>query len=383
MAWFIAACVVPAFVISCGTTALMRRWAPRWGLIDKPAARKVHTTPTPLGGGIGIFLGFVLPVAAAYAAGWWFVHEGARLPGMPEQIRTLLPGMLDRSGQIWMLIGGGALLSAAGLLDDLRPISWKPRMALQFAVAIGLVSGGIRGSIFVEYPSIGAVLTVMWIVGLINSMNFLDNMDALSSGIGLIASVIFAVVMLSLTGEPRWLVGGALLALAGSLAGFLVHNRPPAKIFMGDSGSTFLGMMLAALTVLGTFYDESRMTSRHVILAPLCVLAVPLYDTATVLWIRVREGRSIFQPDKSHFSHRLTEMGLSRAGAVRTVHLCTLTTGLGGVLLYFVPGWTAALVIVSLVLCVLGVIAVLETAARRRGANGNDRAGNFAPGGPP
>lgn len=369
MAWFVAACLAPAFVVSLLVTALMRRFAPRWGLIDKPAARKVHTTPTPLGGGIGVYCGFVLPTLFAFAAAHWLAKQPQMPDWLPVELREMLPALLSRSREMWMLIGAGTLLAAAGLLDDLRPVPWPPRLALQVLVACGLVAGGIRGSLFVEYPWIGAALTVIWIVGLINSLNFLDNMDLLSGGTGFIAACLFALMMLTLTGEPRWLVGGALLALAGSLAGFLVHNRPPARIFMGDSGSTFLGLLLATLTVLGTFYDE-RLPSRHVILAPLCVLAVPIYDTATVIWIRLREGRSPFHPDKSHFSHRLVELGLTRPGAVRTVHLCTLTTGLGGLLLYSVPGWTGAIIIVTLVLCVLAIIGVLETAGRRR-PNGN------------
>ena len=365
MIWFVAACLVPAFLISLLITGVVRRLAPRWGLVDQPAARKVHTTPTPLGGGLGIYCGFVLPVTIATAAAWILAHDTTPPAWLPPEVRALLPGLVERSHLIWMLIGAGTLMSAAGLLDDLRPLPWQPRMALQFLLAMGLVAGGVRATVFVDYPIVGAVLTVMWIVGLINSLNFLDNMDALASGIGLIASLLFAVMMLTLTGEPRWLVGGALLVLAGSLAGFLVHNRPPAKIFMGDCGSTLIGLLLACLTVLGTFYDE-RVPGRYVILAPFCVLAVPLYDTATVLWIRLSEGRSPFHPDKCHFSHRLVDLGLSRPGAVRTVHLCTLTTGLGGLLLYRVPDWTAALVIVAMVLCVLSIIAVLEAASRRK-----------------
>jgi UDP-GlcNAc:undecaprenyl-phosphate GlcNAc-1-phosphate transferase len=365
MIGFVAACLAPAFLISLVATAVMRVLAPRWGLIDKPAARKVHTTPTPLGGGIGIYCGFVVPVVAAFVAATVWQRTGHVPSWLPQELRVMLPGLLERTRDVWMLIGAGTLLAAAGLVDDLKPVPWQPRMALQFTVAGALVAGGVRGTLFVEYPWVGAILSVCWIVGLINSLNFLDNMDALSSGIGFIAACLFAVIMLTLTSEPRWLVGGALLVLAGSLAGFLVHNRPPAKIFMGDAGSTFIGMLLACLTVLGTFYDD-RMPSRHVILAPLCILAVPLYDTASVLWIRLREGRSPFQPDKSHFSHRLVELGLTRPGAVRTVHLCTLTTGLGGLLLYRVSDWTGALIIVTLVLCVLGIVAVLETAGRRK-----------------
>ena len=162
--------------------------------------------------------------------------------------------------------------------------------------------------------------------------------------------------MLTSQAEPRWLVGGCLVVLAGSLAGFLVHNRPPAKIFMGDAGSTFVGLMLACLTLSGTFYEPGQ-GSRHVILAPLCILAVPLYDFTTVLVIRLKDGRSPFQPDKNHFSHRLVELGLSKPHAVLTVHLATLTTGLGGLLLYRLQSWTDALLVVALVLCVLTIIA--------------------------
>lgn len=364
MWWFVAACLAPAFLVSLLVTAAMRRFAPRWGLIDRPAARKVHPHPTPLGGGIGIFCGFVIPVAVVEVLARVWGASGHFPEWLPAEAAPLLSGLLTRSGQLWMLIGGGALLSAAGLLDDLRPISWKPRMALQFAVALALIAGGVRATVFVDYPWVGAVLTLFWIVGLVNSLNFLDNMDALAGGVALIACVLFAVVMLAMTSEPRWLVGGALLVLAGSVAGFLVHNRPPARIFMGDSGSTFLGLMLACLTVLGTFYDPTT-TGRHVMLAPLCVMAVPIFDTTSVVWIRLREGRSPFQPDKSHFSHRLSDLGLGRAGAVRMVHLSTLTTGLGAILLYKVPDWSGAAVIVTLVASVLGIISVLESSARR------------------
>jgi UDP-GlcNAc:undecaprenyl-phosphate GlcNAc-1-phosphate transferase len=171
-------------------------------------------------------------------------------------------------------------------------------------------------------------------------------------------------VLLTSTGQPRWLVAGVLLVLAGSVAGFLVfHNWPPAKIFMGDAGSCFLGWMLACLTVMGTFYEQD-LASRHVILAPLCVLAVPLYDFCSVVIIRLREGRSPFQPDKKHFSHRLVELGLQPRNAVLTIHLATLTTGIGALLLYRVKSWTGAGMIITLVGCVLAIVAILETAGR-------------------
>jgi UDP-GlcNAc:undecaprenyl-phosphate GlcNAc-1-phosphate transferase len=360
---FMAACVVPAFVVSLGTTALMRRWAPRWGLIDRPAARKVHTTPTPLGGGVGIVAGFVATVAAAHAGTLWLTCQPSPPGWLLPDVAQHLSGILSRASQMWMLIGAGVILAAMGFLDDFRGLPWRARLFVQFGLAIALVTGGVHATVFVSQPWFGKTVSVLWIVVLINSFNFLDNMDALSGGIGLIASLMFAAVMTLIVPDPRWFVGGALLALAGSLAGFLWHNWPPAKIFMGDAGSTFIGLMLACLTVLGTFYDPT-LGKRHVMLAPLCILAIPLYDITSVVLIRLSEGRSPFQPDKKHFSHRLVEMGLSKQQAVLTVHLATLTTGLGGLLLYKVSDWTGALLVVALVLCLLAIVAILGTVGR-------------------
>lgn len=364
--WFALACAVPAFVIAWLATLAMRRLAPRWGLIDQPAARKVHTTPTPLGGGLGIYVGFVVPLTAAHGLAAWAARQPEFSQWVPASWVIHFPGIVERAGELWMIVAAGTLLVVMGLLDDLKGLPWGPRLAVQFLLAIGLCAAGVRASVFVSQPWVGYVVTVVWIVVLINAFNFLDNMDALSGGIGLIAASLFAAVMLTSQSEPRWLVGGCLLVLAGSLAGFLWHNRPPARIFMGDAGSTFVGLMLACLTLVGTFYDPNQ-SSRHVMLAPLCVLAVPLYDLTTVVLIRLSEGRSPFHPDKKHFSHRLVELGLSKPHAVLTVHLCTLTTGLGALILYRVSDWTGAMLVVALVCCVLTIIAILETVGRRNG----------------
>jgi UDP-GlcNAc:undecaprenyl-phosphate GlcNAc-1-phosphate transferase len=273
---------------------------------------------------------------------------------------------------MWGIIAGGTVLSVMGLIDDLRDLPWLPRLLVQLCVAAALVAGGVQATVFVQLPWIGWGLTWLWILVLINSFNFLDNMDGLSAGIALIVTLLFAAIMLLLLDQKQWLVGGFLLVLAGALAGFLYHNRSPARIFMGDSGSYFIGMLLACMTVLGTFYDYNSPTTnngggsgKHVILAPLCILAIPLYDFCSVMIIRISQGRSPFHPDKSHFSHRLVEMGLSRRHAVWTVYLATLTTGLGALLLYRVDAWADAALVVALIACVLAIIAILETVGRK------------------
>ncbi len=367
--WFVLGCLLPAFFVSLLVTRLMIAIAPYCGLVDIPAERKVHEHPTPLGGGVGIVLGVIIPLALAHGFVWLMVNRFIPSDWLPVTLSEHLDGVLYRAPQMWGVLIAGLILAVTGLVDDVRPVSWKLRLAIQFCVAMGVVAADVRASLFIGSAPIGWIFTVFWLVLLINSLNFLDNMDGLTAGISLIASLLFASIMLTQTSQPRWLVAGILLVMVGACAGFLRWNWSPAKIFMGDAGSTFLGFMLGCMTILGTFYDES-MSDTHVMLAPLCILAVPLYDFTSVMFIRLKQGLSPFHPDKNHFSHRLTVLGLSRRNAVLTIYLCTLTTGLAGLLLYRIPDWTSAWTVIAMTFCVLCIIAILETAGR--GKNGEE-----------
>jgi UDP-GlcNAc:undecaprenyl-phosphate GlcNAc-1-phosphate transferase len=141
---------------------------------------------------------------------------------------------------------------------------------------------------------------------------------------------------------------------------------------MGDTGSYFIGLVMACATLRGTYYEyDEAPESRHVILAPLCILAIPLYDFCSVMIIRTLQGRSPFHADKSHFSHRLVEIGLRPRDAVLTIHLATLTTGLAALLLYRVHDWPGAVLVVALVVCILAIIAILETVGRKNNGGGS------------
>lgn len=360
---FVAACFISAFVVSWACTRLMRKFAKKWGLVDQPAERKVHLRATPLGGGIGIVLGVILPLGTVQIIAWMLSSVDPLPDWIPSFLAIHLDGVQERSGIMWIILAGGVVLAILGIIDDKYSIPWKPRLFVQLIVAIILTIAGVNGSLFIALPWVASLITVFWILGLINSFNFLDNMNGLSAGIAFIASVLFAIVMLTSLSEPRWLVGGVMLVLAGSLFGFLYHNWR-GKIFMGDSGSYFIGLMMASMTVLGTFYDDT-IGNKHVVLVPLCILAVPLYDTISVVLIRLKQGRSPFLPDKSHFSHRLVELGLSPKHAVLTVYLTTLTTGIGALLLYHIDNWQGAWLVFALVCCVLAIIAILETVGRK------------------
>ncbi|MBV8268599.1 MAG: undecaprenyl/decaprenyl-phosphate alpha-N-acetylglucosaminyl 1-phosphate transferase [Planctomycetaceae bacterium] len=174
----------------------------------------------------------------------------------------------------------------------------------------------------------------------------------------MIAALLFAGAQVAVGGL---FVPAVLLVLAGTLGGFLVHNRHPARLFMGDAGSNFLGFTLGALTVAGTYFRYEPSYSPCSVLAPVLVMAVPIYDATSVIVIRLREGRSPFQGDRRHFSHRLVERGLTPPQAVRTIELVTLAGGLGALLLHRL-GPAGACVVVAQTASLLGVVAILEAA---------------------
>jgi UDP-GlcNAc:undecaprenyl-phosphate GlcNAc-1-phosphate transferase len=357
---FLLAVFASAMVISAASVPAILKIAPRIGLVDQPGHRKVHQHATPMGGGIAIWLGIAVP--ALVLAGLVLTIPG-EAPVWLEQLRASALLTAEHKAQLLAVAIGGSLLFLVGLIDDRWNVSWKLRLGVQFSIAVAVVLAGVRATVFVSQPWFGVAVTVVWIIVLTNAMNFLDNMDALSAGIGLIASLIFASILVLMIQTTAWSVATMFLLLAGALGGFLIWNRPPAALFMGDSGSNLIGFLLATLTVMGTFYESQG--SRHVILAPVCVLAVPLYDFCSVILIRISQGRSPFHGDKSHFSHRLVELGFRKSRAVLTIHLATLMTGIGGLLLFEVADWTGALLVMALILCVLAVIALLETVGRR------------------
>jgi UDP-GlcNAc:undecaprenyl-phosphate GlcNAc-1-phosphate transferase len=362
-------------VIAWAAGLAVRRLGPRWGLVDRPGHRKVHSRPIPTSGGLAIWLGIVVPLALGHAvvamvlAGRAGSAVGAVLSNaVPSFVEPHLSGLAQQAGELWIMLAGVTVLLMLGLVDDRRGLDWRLRLGVQtlLALAIVLFEPRLRMTLFVDAPWLTTALSVMWIVGLVNAFNMLDNMDGLSAGVASIAAAILAAVLLLETDPvkhpPQLFVGGFLLVLLGSLLGFLWHNRPPARLFMGDAGAYLIGYLLAIATLTATFAGQD--TPPHAILAPLCVLAVPLYDVATVMAIRLREGRSPFVGDKSHFSHRLVELGMTKPQAVLTIYLATATCGLGAFLLHQVD-LAGACVILLLVACMLVLVAILETAGRR------------------
>jgi UDP-GlcNAc:undecaprenyl-phosphate GlcNAc-1-phosphate transferase len=187
-------------------------------------------------------------------------------------------------------------------------------------------------------------------------MNFLDNMDGLCTGIGIVCASLFGFIAGM---QHEYFVCLLAVALAGALMGFLPHNFKPATIFLGDAGSHFVGYMLAVLPICVTFYRHGKTPTWLPVLIPLLVLAVPLFDLVMVMWIRVRHGQPVYRGDVNHLSHRLVRLGLPQSWAVTLIYLITLTLGLGATILLW-SQMTAALVVIIQALCILSIVTLLE-----------------------
>jgi UDP-GlcNAc:undecaprenyl-phosphate GlcNAc-1-phosphate transferase len=409
LTWLVLAAVIPSACV-CWTAAWgVRRLGPRAGLIDRPGARKIHDKPMPTSGGLAIWLGLVVPLGLGHCL-LGMLRAGPSLsPAVAAACAPLLefltatgiavhlPGLWQKSATLWLLLGGGTVLMLLGLADDHgymvpgRGLDWRFRLTVQTAVAAAMVGCGwcVRlpcdHAYMVPVRGVAFVVSVVWIVGLVNSFNMLDNMDGLSAGVAAIAAVILAAAALLTprpdNQQPQLFVAGLLLLLVGSLLGFLGHNRPPARLFMGDAGSYLIGYLLAMATLTATFAGGLPRTQTGLpasgyagALAPLCVMAVPIYDTVSVVLIRLRQRRSPFVGDKSHFSHRLVQLGMTKSQAVLTIYLATATCGLGALLLHQVDS-IGALLVLLMVACTLSLVAVLESTggSRERGAGSGEQ----------
>lgn len=321
-------------LVSLCVTPLMARTARRFAILDHPQGYKAHPTSTPLLGGLAVAAGTVLGVV-------WFFPPGARAP---------VPGLSA-------LALGALLIVAAGLFDDARKLSPQHKFIWQVVAASGaglcLALLGVRLDLFLHWPSLPIiVLTALWVVGITNAVNFLDNMDGLCAGLGTVAAFSLALINLR-TGELTVAVVAA--ALGGACLGFLPYNWPQARIFLGDTGSMLIGFLLAALSVAGV-YTRGAQIPEIAIFMPLFVLGIPILDSVLVIILRLRAGHPPWVGDRRHISHRLVRRGMRPTAAVATLWTAAGACGLAALLLPTV-GAAQAPLLLGLLMCTLGVLA--------------------------
>lgn len=311
-------------VVSAVLVPLVRDRAEALKLMDAPNLdRKQHDRPIPRTGGVGIFPAFWLTLWGGVAAAVWVVPG---LAFLPEQVRTLGGNVGGKLVPLAGLFAGALMIFVLGVLDDRFNLPPLPRLAIQILACVPVIATGTVLKLFMP-PIVAVPVTILWLVLLTNSFNFLDNMNGLTSGV----SAIICLVMAMLAFLAReWFILLVFVMLAGAVVGFWRYNFPKASVFLGDAGSTHLGFLIGCLAILSTYWQEGT-PSRLPILIPVLVLGVPLFDTLSVLWIRWRAGKPLMQGDTNHVSHRLVALGMSRTEAVVFLYGATLVVGLAAI----------------------------------------------------
>ena len=307
----IIAAFAVAAVLSYFFTPPVKNYAHKVGAIDVPKdARRMHKKPIPRLGGLAIYGGFLCSI--------------------------LIFGQLDETMLCVLL--GAAIIVALGIFDDVLALGAKLKFVVQIvAAAIPVCIGDLQIGLFtnlnplsdtpfVHLGILAVPVTIIWIVGITNAVNLIDGLDGLAVGVSSIAAITMLAVAL-LTGNMP--IAITMAALAGACIGFMPYNLNPAKIFMGDTGSTFLGYMLATVSIMGLFKFYAVISFA----VPFLILGLPIFDTANAIIRRVAAGRSPMSPDRGHVHHKLIDMGFNQKQAVAILYAISATLGLTAVVL--------------------------------------------------
>lgn len=329
-------------LLATGATPLIRRFALRWGLLDRPGGHKGHSSPIPYLGGLAMAFAFSLALMAA----------------------ALLRPPSSGLDELAVILGAALGLSVVGLIDDLRGLGVAPRLVTQVLAGLGLHWVG-AGVLLFSAGWLNALVTVLWVVGITNAFNLLDNMDGLSAGVAIVGAISFFVIAAL---NSQYLVAALAIALAGCALGFLKHNFHPARIYMGDAGSLFLGFLLAAIGIKLRFPGPKVVT----FFVPILVLGVPIIDTVLVTAGRLVHGRNPLSGGRDHISHRLVFVGIPVPASVALIYGSALAHGWLGVVMSRVDR-TTGFILMAFVIAVdlffvvlLFVVPVYENSRRRR-----------------
>ena len=336
----IIAAFAVAAVLSYFFTPPVKNFAHKVGAIDVPKdARRMHKKPIPRLGGLAIYGGFLCSI--------------------------LIFGQLDETMLCVLL--GAAIIVALGIFDDVLALGAKLKFVVQIvAAAIPVCIGDLQIGLFtnlnplsdtpfVHLGILAVPATIIWIVGITNAVNLIDGLDGLAVGVSSIAAITMLAVAL-LTGNMP--IATTMAALAGACIGFMPYNLNPAKIFMGDTGSTFLGYMLATVSIMGLFKFYAVISFA----VPFLILGLPIFDTANAIIRRVAAGRSPMSPDRGHVHHKLIDMGFNQKQAVAILYAISATLGLTAVVL------TSSGEVKAIVLLLAVLVAILVGAGIIYGA---------------
>ena len=318
--------------------------------MDHPSDRKLQVQPVAYGGGFLFLLGLL-----SWGGIIFFAHLLGLLTWLfPNQ--SIVLDVLIHSSRAWFCGLGLLGMLCLGFVDDLWQLSPRTKFILQLVLVTSVVVGGdLRMSFFVQWSWVGYLGTILWVVLITNAFNLIDNMDGYSVVVTLVTLLVHGII---LHVHGHFLIALVCGMALGPVLAFAKWNLPPAKMYLGDAGSLSLGYFVAVLSVVSTYYHEGQSVTS--ILTPLLMLAIPLFDVATVMFIRFRLKKPYFEGDRNHFSHRLLKLGLSVPQALTVIFLLTATTGVAAIVLQHSNAWQGLCLLLQ-VLMLLAVVLVLES----------------------
>ncbi|KKE80450.1 undecaprenyl/decaprenyl-phosphate alpha-N-acetylglucosaminyl 1-phosphate transferase [Oceanobacillus caeni] len=322
--------LIVSFFSSIIITPIVKRFALKIGATDQPNERKVHTSVMPRLGGLAIFLSFIIGIILFY----------------------------PNPGDYWPILVGGTIIILTGILDDIFTISAKYKLLGQIIAALVTVLGGIQiefvtiwqdERIYFEFFAIP--ITIIWIVAITNAINLIDGLDGLAAGVSSIA--LFTISVIAIT-RGDILIAFLGLVMLGSTVGFLVYNFYPAKIFMGDTGSLFLGYMISVVSVLG-LYKEVTIVS---LIIPIIILGIPIMDTTFAIIRRIVQGRPLSSPDKFHLHHCIIRLGFTHRQTVIMIYALSILFSVIAIVLTRSTLWGSISILVSLLILVELIVEI-------------------------
>jgi len=312
--------VLSSLILSLLSGFFWRTWCLRTGLVDEPGHRKIHNQPIPLAGGFAVMTGLLIPILLASLFLVFQGHGGNDSASLGRDSNANATGLLQHGFSVRLVPLAGIFLGAIGILivgwfDDMHELRPRTKFLGQLLIAALVAASGVRITLFVHGVLFHYVITILWILTLINAFNFMDNMNGLCAGLAAIGAWYFGLIAAA---DGQYLVALIAFLTFGALLGFLPHNFPRARAFLGDAGSHLLGYLLAILAILPHFYTPHH-PRRWAVLIPLLVLAVPLLDMVWVVILRSRKGQPFYIGDTNHLSHRIVRLGISPTKAVLSI----------------------------------------------------------------
>jgi UDP-GlcNAc:undecaprenyl-phosphate GlcNAc-1-phosphate transferase len=375
---FAVGAFMPAMLLALFLTPLARRAAAWADLVAPVRPDRLHREARPYGGGMAIMAVLVLAALAVrltYGPAFDFVYLDKTFPGWCGPFVRPLLSFVFVMGH-WAIRGlaiGAILFFVVGLMDDRFVLpAWLKLFLQSVAAAIMVLGCGAKATVWLAWPGAPEVVSILWFLAVVNAYNMLDHADGLASVTGLVALLALAAGMLLTRGwydEGPEFIAGVALVTAGALGGFLFFNFPPARLFLGDAGSMLVGYLLAVLTIQAQYYHEGQTPSRLVVLIPLAILAVPLFDMVCVVAARLWRRQNPMKGDAaSHLAHRMLARGWSPRGIVAFAAGATAVTGAASVSMYFLSGPALAapwLVVAAVLAAMLLVRRPLHAEAAR------------------